>query len=254
MSSFMDAEVAANRVAWETAATKYVQENDELLAEAARHESLQPWELAALGPMLAEAPLVVHLQSGHGLDDIDLIAKGARTVIGVDYSTTTATAAQGRARELKVAAQYVVADVPTVPLADSTAELVYTGKGALIWMRDIQAWADEVARLLKPRGQLYVYEAHPAVPLWSWDEDEPRIRTDRSYFAKSHINDSFPANGAREWQWSLGDIVTAVVRAGLAVQALEEYAEPFWRPADGHQAAAWQGRLPNSFALLARKG
>jgi hypothetical protein len=43
------------------------------------------------------------------------------------------------------------------------------------------------------------------------------------------------------------------VRAGLDVKVLEEYAEPFWR-AGGVQAAAWEGRLPNSFALLASKG
>lgn len=249
----MDAEVAANRVAWETASQHQVDNYDEHLAEAARLESLRPWELALLGPILAHQPAVVHLQSGHGMDDVDLLAKGARSVIGVDYSSTAATAAQRRARELEAGVQYVVAEVPTVPLQSACAELVYTGKGALIWMRDIQAWANEVARLLKPGGHLYVYEAHPAVPLWSWDEDKPRIRDDRSYFAKSHINDSFPANGAQEWQWSLGDIVTACVRAGLEIEALEEYAEPFWRPGDGHRAAAWEGRLPNSFSLLARR-
>jgi SAM-dependent methyltransferase len=229
-----------------------VNEYDEHLAEAARRDSLRAWELELLGPALAKQPTVVHLQSGHGLDDVSLLAEGASHVIGVDYSATAATSAQHRARDLDVRVHYVVAEVPKVPLKDSCADLVYTGKGALIWMLDINAWAAEVARLLKPQGQLYVYEAHPAVPLWSWDEDEPRIRPDRSYFAKSHINDSFPANGAQEWQWSLGDIVTATVKAGLRIEALEEYADPFWRPADGTRAAAWEGRLPNSFALLAR--
>jgi SAM-dependent methyltransferase len=229
-----------------------VQEYDELLAEAAERKALRQREVELLEPVLAEAPVVVHLQSGHGIDDVALLAKGARLVVGVDYSATAATAAQGRARELEVEAKYLVAEVPGVPLRDGCADLVYTGKGALIWMRDIDAWAEGVAKLLKPRGHLFVYEAHPTVPLWSWDEDEPRIREDRSYFAKSHINDSFPANGAREWQWSLGEIVTAVVRAGLEIEVLEEYPEPFWYPG-GVQAAAWQGRLPNSFALLARR-
>jgi hypothetical protein len=41
-----------------------------------------------------------------------------------------------------------------------------------------------------------VYEGHPAVPLWTWDEDTPGIRDDRSYFARSHVNDTFPARGA----------------------------------------------------------
>jgi ubiquinone/menaquinone biosynthesis C-methylase UbiE len=249
----VDEEVAANRVAWEKASQKHIREYDELLVEAAEGRALRARELELLEPVLRERPVVVHLQSGHGLDDVSLLAAGARVVVGVDYSVTAASAAQRRARELAVAAHYVVAEVPVVPVRDESADLVYTGKGALIWMRDLDAWAESVARMLKPGGQLFIYEAHPAVPLWTWDEDEPRIRGDRSYFAESHINDSFPANGAREWQWTLGEIVTAIVSEGLRIKVLEEYAEPFWRPG-GVQAAAWQGRLPNSFALLASKG
>ena len=48
----------------------------------------------------------------------------------------------------------------------------------------------------------------------------------------------------------VGALVTAVADAGLQVRHLSEQAEPFWRM-DGVAAAAWQGRLPNSFALLA---
>lgn len=197
--------------------------------------------------------MVVHLQSGHGLDDVGLLKAGARRVIGVDYSSVAAGAAQRRATDLQVNSRYVVAEVPGVPLEDGCADLVYTGKGALIWMRDIDAWARDVARVVRPGGHVFVYEAHPAVPLWTWDEDEARIRPDRSYFAESHINDTFPGNGAQEWQWTLGQIVTAITTAGLHLQVLEEYAEPFWRPADDTSAAAWSGRLPNSYALLARK-
>ena len=55
-----------------------------------------------------------------------------------------------------------------------------------------------------------------------------------------------------EWQWTLGQTVTAVAAAGLEILHLGEYPEPFWR-AGGVAAAAWDGRLPNSFALLARQ-
>lgn len=249
----MDADVRQNRVAWETASQKHVREYDEHLAQARDSSSLLQRELDVLRPLLATAPTVVHLQSGHGLDDIALTKEGARSVIAVDYSETAAGAAQRRSDELSTNCRYVVAALPGAPLANECADLVYTGKGALIWMPDINIWAQDVARLLKPGGHLYVYEAHPMVPMWSWDEDEARIRTDRSYFGRSHINDTFPANGAREWQATLGEIVTAVVTAGLELQTLTEYAEPFWRPQDDTTAAAWQGHLPNSFALLARQ-
>lgn len=161
-------------------------------------------------------------------------------------------AAQRRADELAVDCRYVVAALPGAPLSDESADLVYTGKGALIWMPDLQKWAHDVVRLLRPSGHLFIYEGHPAVPLWTWDEDHPRIRADRSYFDRSHVNDTFPGNGAVEWQWTLGEIVNTVVAAGMDIRHLFEYPEPFWR-AGGVSAAAWNGRLPNSFALLARR-
>ena len=249
----MDEVVAGNRAVWEQASTKHVREYDELL-EAARGDGLLfERELRLLAPVLAQEPVVVHLQSGHGLDDIGLVKAGAQRVIGIDYSSVAAGAAQRRARELGITCHYLVAEVPGVPVKDACADLVYTGKGALIWMRDLDAWARDIARVLRPGGHLFLYEAHPTVPLWTWDEDEPRIRPDRSYFAESHVNDTFPGNGAREWQWNLGQIVTAITAAGLHLEALHEYAEPFWRPQDDTNAAAWSGRLPNSYALLARR-
>lgn len=136
----------------------------------------------------------------------------------------------------------MAAELPGAPLRDGCADLVHTGKGALIWMRDLAAWARDVARLLRPAGHLFVYEAHPAAALWSWDADEPRIRADRSYFGDCFVNDTFPGNGAVEFQWTLGEIVNAVLAAGLEPLHLAEHPEPFWRPG-GIAAAAWSGRL-----------
>lgn len=248
----MEPDSRRNRIAWEAASEKHVSEYRELLAQARDECSLFANELDLLRPVLASSPDVVHLQSGHGLDDIALVKAGARRVVGVDFSQVAVRAAQRRADELGAACDYVVAELPGAPLRDECADLVYTGKGALIWLPDLRAWAADAARLLRPSGHLFVYEAHPAVPLWTWDEDEPRIRPDRGYFDRSHVNDTFPARGAVEWQATLADIINAVLSAGLELLHVAEYAEPFWRP-DGVAAAAWGGRLPNAFALVARR-
>lgn len=249
--SCMDPDVELNRAAWEAASEKHVREYQELLQLARDQSSLIECELDLLRPLLRSSPAVVHLQSGHGLDDIALVAAGARSVTGVDFSEVAATAAQRRAEELAVACRYVVAEVPGVPLRSECADLVYTGKGALIWMRDLAAWARDAARLLGPGGHLFICEAHPAVPLWTWDEDTARIRPDRNYFGRWHVNDTFPARGAVEWQWTLGEIINAVISAGLDVLHVAEHPEPFWRPRNV-EAAAWRGQLPNSFTMLAR--
>jgi len=249
---FVNLTTRANQIAWNAASQKYVHEYDDFLAQAATGSSLLDKERSILRSVLDSAPDVVHLQSGHGLEDVALVQAGARSVVGVDYSEVTVGAAQRRADELGVACRYIVAVVPEVPLDDACADLVYTGKGALIWMPDLANWAREIVRLLKPSGHLFIYEAHPAVPLWTWDTDHPRIRTDRSYFDRSHVNDTFPGNGAVEWQWNLGQIVSTLATAGMEILHLGEYAEPFWRAGD-LKAAAWEGRLPNTFSLLARR-
>jgi hypothetical protein len=205
-----------NRAAWEVASDKHVREYQELLDLARNQSSLLESEREVLGPLLLSSPAVVHLQSGHGLDDIALVGAGAGSVIGVDFSEVAVTAAQRRAEDLAVACRYVV------------------------------------ARLLRPSGHLFIYESHPMVPLWTWDEDQARIRTDRTYFGRSHVNDTFPARGAMEWQWTLGEIINAVISAGLEVLHVAEHPEPFWRP-EGVTAAAWRGQLPNSFSLLAQR-
>ena len=157
----------ANRDAWEQASLKHVREDAELQAQARAGGSLTAGELEFLGPLLGGGPVVVHLQSGHGLDDVGLLRAGARRVIAVDYSTVAIGAATRRARTLGLACAYLVAAVPPAPLRDGCADLVYTGKGALIWMPDITAWAQDCARLLRPGGHLFVHEAHPTVPLWT---------------------------------------------------------------------------------------
>ncbi|HEY5249266.1 MAG TPA: class I SAM-dependent methyltransferase [Dermatophilaceae bacterium] len=248
----MDPRVQQNRVVWELASEKHVREYQDLLRQARSGSTLFERELDLLRPLLLSSPEVVHLQSGHGLDDIGLVAAGAQSVVGVDFSQVAATAAQRRADELAVACRYVVAEVPGVPLPDACADLVYTGKGAQIWMQDLTTWARDAARLLRPSGHLFIYEAHPMVPLWTWDEDVARIRPDRDYFARCHVNDTFPSQGAVEWQWTLGEIINAVISAGLEVLRVSEHAEPFWRPVDV-AAAAWRGQVPNSYMLLARR-
>ena len=70
------------------------------------------------------------------MDGVALLRAGARSVVGLDYSEVAVRAARARAAERGVACRDVVAGLPRAPLADACADLVHTGKGALIWMPD----------------------------------------------------------------------------------------------------------------------
>lgn len=239
------------RRAWDKASQKHVREYADHLAQA-RTARLLPIEEDLLRPLVGGAE-VLHPQSGHGLDDHALIRLGARGVLGLDYSPTAVEAAQRRADDLQAPCRYTVAELPGTGVPAGIADLVYTGKGALIWMADLEAWAAEMHRLLRPGGHLFVYEAHPLAPVWAGDADEARVREDRSYFAASHVNDSFPARGATEHQRTLAQLVMTVIGAGFELVHVAEHPDPFWKDESVPPAAAWDGRLPNAISLLARR-
>jgi SAM-dependent methyltransferase len=253
--------VGGNRRAWDVASQKYVKESDAFHA-AAEAGTLVEVEVALIAPLL-DRSVVLHLQSGNGTDDAALCRLGAAAVVGIDFSIVAARAARDRARALGEPITYAVADAVVLPITSGAIDVVYTGKGALMWLPDLATWASEVSRVLRSGGHLFLYEAHPAAALWTLDDDPPRVRPDRNYFGGTRRNDSFPASAierfgtgaeeAIEWQWTLADVVTALLGAGLRVEHLGEHPEPFWRPADAGAVPAWAGTLPNAFSLLAAK-
>jgi len=247
-----DSTVRANRAVWESVSQKHVRESDALLTEAQTGQPLTDAEREMLGPVLARRPTVVHLQRGHGLDDIALAKAGASRIIRVDYSTAAASAAARRAEELRLPCAYVVAELPPAPLRDGCADLVYTGKGALIWMPNLRAWANDVARLLAPEGQLFVHEAHPTVPLYSWDADV--TESEQTAATSTRRTSTTPTQPAAPWSGSGHSVRSSLPcpGQGWAVRELREHPEPFWRP-DDIDAAAWDGQLPNTFTLPAQR-
>lgn len=183
------------RRAWDVASHKYVEETDAVLSMArADGGTLLPIEQELLRPVLARRPTVVHLQSGNGTDDLALTELGAASVIGVDFSRVAVGAAAARAALERRPVFHVVADALAVPLADGSADLMYTGKGALMWLPDLGVWAREVHRLLRPGGTCFVYEAHPAAALWTRDHDRARLDPSVDYFGGTRENATFPAS------------------------------------------------------------
>ena len=61
------------------------------------------------------------------------------------------------------------------------ADLVYTGRGAILWLQDLDAWAAVLRRLLAPAGRLVIFDGHPAEWLFDADEDGRWILTDYDY-------------------------------------------------------------------------
>ena len=160
-----------------------------------------------------DAKHVLHLPCGTGEATAELADLGA-LVTGVDASSEAIAVAQERAPT----AAFVVSDVQELPLQLTRARF------------DLVPWAGNVAAALRPGGALLAYDEHPVAACVDatsrWRED---------YFA-----DGGP--------WRLGQILTAVAGAGLALRSLDEFSwiyKTSWRRKDP--------RVPGQFVLLAEK-
>ena len=263
----------ANRAAWNEAAHQYEQEIEEDVAFLrAGGKNLMAPELRILHDLGTWCQRAIHLQCAGGRDTLSLWNQGAAEVVGVDISDRMIDCARRKSDALGAPATWIRCDLLDTPHElDGTADLVYTGRGALNWLMDIDAWAQVVARLLKPgSGKLFVFEGHPISSIW--DPEAAELRFDPNplygdYFATTPAVDQgwpiqyIPTEAVPpkeeqspkyERHWTLADILNALIAAGLVFERLEEYPDQYWDqfPNLPKEIA---DKLPHTFSLLMRK-
>ena len=263
----VDERLATNQARWdERVAAQLGSPFAPIDAFRAGRPVIEPFEVDELGPL--DGMAVLHLQCHLGLDTLDLarLHPTAR-LTGLDFSATAIDAARRLAREVRLAdrAEFVCAEVTHAveALAGRRFDLVYTGKGALTWLPDLDRWAAEVHQLLAPGGFLYLAELHPATSVLAADRPEPA----RDYFSTEPIpvdddplgSSAGPAGGY-QWTHPVAQVVTALVRAGLVVELLHEWDEspirvrPYLvRGADGRFRWPGPGTLPLMYSIKGRR-
>lgn len=261
-----------NRAAWNEAAARYETEieRDVAFLHSGGKNLMEP-ELPYLADLKGWCRRAIHLQCAGGTDTLSLWKQGATEVIGVDISERMIAVARAKSELLNAPARWYQCDVLETPRElDGTADLVYTGRGALCWIMDIDAWAAVAARLLKPGGRLYVFEGHPLAWVWDVNADTYRLDPDprfgdyfysgiaddqgwpETYIPPSAVPPTEQQAVKHEHQWTLGQIVTALARAGLRLEKLEEHPVPFWNQFPNMPPDTIR-RLPHTFSLLMRR-
>jgi SAM-dependent methyltransferase len=259
-----------NGAAWDITAAIYERdEQRDIEFLRAGGNSLMPPEQAALRDLAQWCRRAIHLQCAGGTDTLSLLKQGAAEVVGIDISPRMIACARRKTAALSARASWVCGDILAAPQELSgTADLIHTGRGALLWMMDLEAWAGLVTRLLKPGGRLHIFEGHPLD--WVWDVKAATFAFDAQrgdYFSqapgsgeiwpKPFINNQEGVDPAairlHDRQWTLGQILNAVIRAGLRIEFFDEYPIPFWGQFPEIPEETLK-RLPHTFTLLARKG
>jgi SAM-dependent methyltransferase len=257
---------ASNRLAWDEAAERYEGWLDEAIALIGDGgTNLFPIEVELIGDLHGRCRRAIHLQCAGGRDTLSLWNLGADEVVGVDISPRMLELARRLAEAVGAPATWIEADVLDTPAElDGTGDLVYTGRGSLLWVQDLDAWATVVRRLLSPTGRFVLFEGHPVEWLFDVDGDGSWIATDYDYFAgpeaskgwaPEYIDHLSVADDDQPWKfaraWTLGEVITALVRADLRIEQVAEHPIDWWG-GHGDVRDEERGRIPLSFSVLAR--
>ncbi len=238
------------------------------LDDPAKLSGVVAHDAPALGDLSGQR--VVHVQCHIGTDTLSLARLGGQ-VTGVDFSPSALAVARDLAQRSGADIRYLEAPFDEIPdRLPETFDLVYTGVGALNWLPSVRRWAEVVAGLLAPGGRLFLRESHPV--LWALDDerDDDQLVIAYPYFEHDEPlrwDDPTTYTGpgevasptTYEWNHGLGEIVQAVLDAGLRLTRLEEHREvewqalPFMVPTSGGRYALPEHgeRLPLMFTLEA---
>lgn len=234
---------------------------------------LSPEELEEIGPV--DGLDVLHLQCHFGIDTLSFARLGAR-VTGADFSQAAVDLATSIAAEIgHPEARFVRSDLYDLPGSlEGEFDLVYTSRGVLGWIPDIQRWAEVVAHFVRPGGRFYITEIHPVAQAFEnegvapgelrlaypyWEHREPLAFPVVGSYADPEAAVSTPTEYG--WDHGLGEIVTALIDAGLRIRSLREYPFVAWKldflvesPEGGWRLPPGSGgELPLSFSILASK-
>ena len=236
-----------NRLSWNAAARAHQSHRGDLarfLREGG--STLFPEERALLGDLASKT--LAHLQCNSGGDSLSLALLGA-TVVGVDISDEAILIARNLSSQSGISAEFERADV--YDWLEKTAreergfDVVFSSYGVVCWLPDLEAWAQGIASVLDPGGRFVLVDFHPVAEMLDerWNHaraypsgGEPRLLKEGvgDYVGESGggLTPAGFVEGARDFEtphdchlfhWGLGEVVMALVEAGLRIVALEEY-------------------------------
>jgi SAM-dependent methyltransferase len=234
---------------------------------------LRPYEVELVGDVVGKS--LLHLQCHFGIDTLSWARLGA-VVTGADLSPAAIDLATRLAGELGFPdARFVVSNVYDLPnRLDGRFDVVYTSRGVLNWLPDVRPWAEVVAHFVAPGGIFFMTEAHPVMNVFE-NEGVRAGELRLAYPYWEHPNPLvFPVKGSyadptaevgeqteHSWDHGLGEIVTALIDAGLRIETLIEHPFLSWstdflvedEPGRYVLPPDAGGELPLMFSLRARK-
>ena len=237
----------ANRRSWNTATAAHnSHKRDQAGFLRGGGSTLFPEEIELLGDIAGRH--LVHLQCNAGQDTLSLAQRGA-IVTGVDISDEAIRFARELSAESGIPATFHRADLydwlDTAGDCGERFDIVFCSYGSLCWLSDLERWAVGISTVLAPGGRFVTVDFHPLAMMFNerleltypyFGEGKAQKWEDgiRDYVAASGpalapsgfeegVRDFKNPHAAYEFQWHLGAIIAALLKAGLRIEQFREY-------------------------------
>jgi SAM-dependent methyltransferase len=202
---------------------------------------------------------IIQIGCNNGTEIINLKKNGADYCLGIDISKKFIE----QAKQLSKASGYVVEfeskniyEVNEIHFGKF--DLVYITVGVLGWMPDIMMFFQILSKLLRPNGQIFIYEQHPILGMFN---PEPPHQIDASYFHKEpfkdeivpeYIDKSGQAKATSYWfPYTISDIFNSCLKNNLQLTHFEEYSKDVSDTYKGIENE--KIKFPMSFTLIAKR-
>ena len=196
-------------------------------------QTLDPIELDELPDLTGKT--LVHLMCHFGMDTLSLARLGAK-VTGVDFSSEAINLASLLADAAGIEAKFVCANVyDTANVLNEKFDVVFTSGGVIVWLPDLEKWAEVIAESLKPGGFFYIREFHPFSYIFENEGDVTELEVKYPYFqgkeplmfeSEGSYADREAKTGMMktyEWNHPISRIINSLAKAGLRIDFFNEF-------------------------------
>ncbi len=196
-------------------------------------DTLDPLEIEEVGDVSEKS--LLHLQCHFGLGTMSWERRGAKAV-GVDFSGEAIKLARSLSKQANLETKFVEANIYDLPEhLDGQFDIVFTSGGAIMWLNDLQKWAEIIDHFLKPGGFFYIREFHPFGYVFDDECEEPVLRVRYPYFQGkepiSYISDNTYSNPEKkmepkkafEWNHSISRIINVLAGVGMRIDFFNEF-------------------------------
>lgn len=244
------------------------------LADKTSISSVVRNDLSVLEPHLPSSGVIgrslLHLQCHIGTDTVSWARLGAVEVTGLDFSPNSLRHARRIAEADGQSVTWVEGDARFASsLIDSRFEVIVTSAGTIVWLPELSQWARSIHDLLRPGGVFMIRDDHPILAAmdfepWTVSDDYLSgggVRTYQDAGTYTENKDvAIRQTTNHEWCHDLSEVVTALLEAGLRIEAVRELPYMDWQAfpdlvpdPSGWVLPAGVPRIPLNFAVVARR-